>query len=308
MANGDGLESTAPTGNRRRKWVTLILSGWLAVVGLYFLWEAYHYSGLYGWLAERQYARLGHYLPNLTFMVLLIVLGLPAAWIFRARRALRREGLADQAGPAAAVYAGNQLRRLLFALSFALAVAALGAFLWTFTLPRFDGPSAPVSVDAGQAAPPPTGPAVLHGQIVHPLTATHTRRFLIGARSEYFAPVVAVPKDGQKNTPPIRYFVELPAPLTGPQAVISPLTQRSGVLVRNGLPGSIEQLYQEAGHAVEAPFYVLYVSPDTLRRPYYITACQLLLAALVALIAALVQRRHVRQIGTREGQGAAPAA
>jgi hypothetical protein len=94
----------------------------------------------------------------------------------------------------------------------------------------------------------------------------------------------------------IRYFVELlPREFGRPQATIN---NRTGVLLRNHLPGSIIRLYRYAGYEVTPPVYTLYISSMTLRWPYYVTAIQLTLAALIALLAAFLQHRHLRRIIT----------
>ncbi|HEU0066660.1 MAG TPA: hypothetical protein VFQ57_05405 [Sphingomonas sp.] len=286
----------------RRVVVARLLMIWVFIVSLFFLWEADRYTGLYALLAEWQFNRFGHYLPILTFALLVIVFGSPAAWLLRARRHADRRDMADRHGREAAVRTSANFRRTLFGFSGGLAGAALVTLLFALTLPRMSTPRAIVSVGGPQSAKPRLGPVVLRGQILYTRTSAFAQNLLIAARGVRFAPIVAQGDAGVK----LRYFVELLPGDYGPVRTVPLSSVRSGVLMRNSLPGSIVRLYRYAGYDVETPYYVLYESTRTLRWPYYLTAAQLAIAALIAFIMALFQHRHVVHIS--DDQDAPPGA
>lgn len=275
----------------RRTIATRLLMLWVLAVSLYFLWEADHYTGLYAFLAEWQFEQLSHYFPILTFAMLVIGFGSPAAWLLKARRRADRVDLPDRYGLDAAVSTSMNFRRALFAFAGGLTGAAIVTLLWTLTLPRIAPPRAVVSIGSVQAKAPPLGPVTLRGRIIFTRTAVFAQNLLITTRGVRFAPIVAPDPQNQQ----LRYFVELlPREFGNPN--VARLDNRTGVLLRNHLPGSILRLYRYAGYDVEPPVYILYVSDKTLRWPYYVAAVQLLIAALITALAALVQHRHVRDI------------
>lgn len=290
MTQDEATGSSATTDHRgRRVVVARLLMLWVFVVAVYFLWEADRYRGLYALLAEFQFNYLGQHWPVLTFALLLIVFGSPAAWLLRTRKPGEVVPGAD--GPREGMKVSANFRRVLFAFSGGLAGAAAITFLWTLTLPRVSPPEETIAIGSPQSASPKAGPVTLQGEILYRRTSAFAQFMLVKRRGVRFAPIVAPgSKDGN-----IRYFIELlpddrPPPTDAQQAQVS---IRSGVLMRNNLPGSIVRLYRYAGYRVERPFYVLYASSTTIRWPYYVTGAQLALAALVTLIAALVQHRHV---------------
>ncbi|SEN61152.1 hypothetical protein SAMN05192583_3146 [Sphingomonas gellani] len=277
----------------RRVVVGRLLMAWVLVVSLYFLWEADHYSGLYAWFAEWQFDLFGQYLPVLTYALLVIGFGWPAAWLLRARRRADRRELS---GREAVVYTSSNFRRVLFAFAGGLAGAALVVLLWTLTLPRVAPPRQVVEVGSSLAGDPAEGPVILRGRIDYARTSALAEDLLVTTKGMRFAPMFGSSGDDGRQ---IRYFVELlPSDLGRPRTVPT-RSVRAGVLVRNRLPGSIVRLYRYAGYTVEKPFYVLFASNASIRRPYIVTAVQLALAALIALVAALFQHRHVRRIGDR---------
>ncbi|HEX8445323.1 MAG TPA: hypothetical protein VF649_01805 [Sphingomonas sp.] len=281
----------------RRIVVARLLMLWVFVVLLYFLWEAAKYRGLYALLSEWQFEQFGHYLPILTFSFLVLLFGSPAALLLRARRRADSPRLSNRTGYEAAVMTGSNFRRILFGFSGGLAAAALVTLLWTLTLPRMAVPKRVITVGAADSIAPDRGPAILRGRIVYTRTAAFAQDLWLTRRGVRFAPVLAVA--GRESPRTIRYFVELlPTDAPDPR-VDGAILARSGVLMRNALPGSIVRLYRYAGYDVNTPYYVLYASTRTMRWPYYVTAAQLATAAVILLLAALFQHGHLRRV-TRE--------
>ena len=271
---------------RRRRRIEWALTAWLVVVTLYFLWEAATYHGLYALLAEWQFDTFGRYLPILTLALPILVFGSPALLMLRSRR--RDDMAASPATRRQAVALGSGFRRVLFVTASVLGVAALATFVWALFLPTMATPTRNIVLGTPASVAPAEGPAFVKGQILYKRTAAFNQNLLFMQRGVRFAPIV-VP--GQ-SVPSIQYFVELPpSTSTNPQV---PSATRAGVLMRSHLPGSIVQLYRYAGYHISKPYYLLYASEQTMRWPYYVTGAQLALAALIVLIAALLQHRHVR--------------
>lgn len=296
------IDGRAPAKRPKRVVVARVLAVWVFIVLIYFLWEASTYRGLYALLSEWQFEQFGHYLPILTFAFLALLFGSPAAWLFRARRRADSPVLADRTGHEAAIVTGSNFRRILFAFAGGLAGAALVTLLWTLTLPRMTPPQRTITVGAPDSIDPPRGPATIRGRIVYTRTAAFAQDLWITRRGVRFAPVLSATGDERPRT--IRYFVELlPTDQPDPRVDMDrAVLARSGVLLRDALPGSIVRLYRYAGYTVESPYHVLYASSRTLRWPYYVTAIQLAVAALILLLAGLFQHGHVRHVA-RQGDG-----
>jgi hypothetical protein len=278
---------------------------WVVLVVLYFLWEAASYTGLFARAAEWQLAHLGEYLPTLTFGLLVLLFGSPALLLFRRRR--RRDAADAQADPspaaqeaaASAAVVGTRFMRFLFWISGALAAAALASLLWTITLPSGGGTPREVVLGTASDRAPAEGAVRLVGVIVYKRTAAFTQGLLVMRRGARYAPVF--PPGDHDNM--IRYFIEL-----APQDHLQPRMEdavvvRTGILVRDSLPGALVRLFRYAGYRVASPHYVLYASPLTMRWHYYVTAVEFALGALVFLIVALFQRRHVRRLGAAADAG-----
>lgn len=299
MASID-THTESPTHATRQPLISRLFQAWLIVVILYFFWEAVTYRGLYARLAEWQFDWLGYYMPILTYGGLVLLFATPALWLLRTggKRDADAPPLPDEGERI--VDAGNRLRRIFMAVSAGFVVAALATLLWTLTITGFSAPTRTLVVGTPESTAPRAGPTYLRGETLYPRTALFTQDLLFFfERDVRFAPVVA---PGSKNRS-IRYFVELarrPAidKAEGTPAYGDPRTGHSGVLMRSDLPGSIRKLYGYAGLTIEKPYFVLYRSPVTMRWPYYAIAVQLMLGALVAFIAALLQHRHVRRVQT----------
>jgi hypothetical protein len=278
---------------RRRVVVGRLLMVWMLIVSLFFLWEADHYSGLYAWLAECQFDLFGHYLPVLTYALLVIGFGWPGAWLLRARR---RSDRRDLVGRDAVIHTSANFRRVLFSFAGGLAGASLAALLWTLTLPRLGPPRRVVDASVTTNRDFAEGPAILRGRIDYARTSALAEDLLVTTRGMRFAPMLG---SGDGKGQQIRYFVELLPSDFGRPRVVPTRSARAGVLVRNRLPGSIVRLYRYAGYVVDEPYYVLFASNTSVRRPYVIAAVQLALAALISIIAGLFQHRHVRLISNQ---------
>lgn len=265
---------------------------WVLCASLYVLWEAHRYIGLYALLAEWQYNNFGHHLPALSFALLLTLFASPAAGILIALRALERRRRPSGPSHEVAIEMSSSIAQLLIAIAGGLAGAALATLCYTQFLPRVEKPDRRIALGSPQSLDPVPGNVLLDGEILYERTAAFAQELLIKTRGIRFAPMVAP----GSNSKVLRYFIELPSTERSARVEGDAEQPRAGVLIRNSLPGSIVRLYRYAGFEVQPPYYVLYISSATIRAPYYVAAAQLAIVALLAFIAALIQRRHVRRL------------
>lgn len=295
MASGpsgfEGTGSGAHEPGKRQKWIAGLVAGWAVVVILYFLWETLGYRGIYARVAEWQFDQFGHYFPMFNYGLLVLLFASPVFWLARLSPRSKRRGEAIHR----ALATGNRFRIFLLALAGIFGAAALGTVLWTVTLPAMSAPTDHVSAGSSQAGVK-TGPATLSGHILYSRTSAYSQTILLKKRGVRFAPVLATSPGNRA----IQYFIELAPSDVFVEDAGDKVSTRAGVLMPNSLPGSIVLLYRYAGYDVANPYYVLYTSPKTIRWPYYLAALQLLTAALISLIAALLQHRHVKMIGDHQ--------
>jgi hypothetical protein len=275
---------------KRRFRIDWLLMGWLFAVTLYFAWEAASYRGLYGRISEWQFVHFGHYSPILTFMLLVLLFGSPALWILRFGS--KRFGMSKAYRTrVTAETIGSRLRKALYIFSAGLAAASLATLVWTLTLPTFKPPYRIINVGGAGDQRPASGATMITGHINYLRTSAFAQDLIVTKRGVRFAPMEAP----GRNDGTIRYFVELlPVARNAAPPVDEPVSTKAGILMPDALPGSIVRLYEYAGYKVERPYYVLFTNPHSMRWPYYLTAIQLALGALLSLIAAGLQDYHLR--------------
>ena len=103
----------------------LAARGWIALCGLYFLWEATQYRGFFGRLAELQIKYFGTYAPLLTYLFLFCLTVLPAWLVLRILR--KREREAQKAEPELTIRIRRikRLRTVLYGFAGATAIVAV---------------------------------------------------------------------------------------------------------------------------------------------------------------------------------------
>lgn len=265
----------------------LVFSIWVALVALYFLWETAHYRGLVALLGEWQFTNFGRYLPTFTYALVVFVLTVPGMLLFRRPRRSR-----SGEETARVIYSGTVFTRALAGVAGGLAIAAVVALLAMATLPSSQGPVQRVAVQPNNAAVAREGATELRGVVDYERTAAFDADLLASRYSRRFAPVLAP----NQTATTLQYFVELP-PVDGPyDARMATLT---GVMRQGGLPGELIRLYRYAGYEIDRPYFVLFINPDTMRRPYLVAALQLAIGAILAAVLALLQRRRVQRLQHR---------
>jgi hypothetical protein len=276
-----------------------VITLWVLVVLLYFLWETLQYRGLYALLAEWQFDQFGQFAPTLTFALPVLLFASPALLLLRDRHQRDDPRYARRTPADAAYVSAMRFRQLLFVVASALLSAAVVVAIVSLTRSVDRRSERIVVADAATARGVEGGPATLRGSILFDRTAAFAQNLLVTRRGVRFAPIVA--HKLQDDMPDIAYFVELEPRDSARIDQTRRVEDRTGTLVRNNLPGAIERLYRYAGLRVARPYYVLYNSTQTMRAPYLVVAVQLALAGVVLIVAGLLQTLHLRRTFGRTG-------
>lgn len=300
-------ESTDESG-RKRVWRRGLGATWIALVALYFLWEAWSYSGTFAKLSEWQFGSFKKSWPTVTFGALVLLFSAPGLVLIRRGKAGRTDadddtGPHDDARTASEVERALKravgLRKLLFYVGMASAISAFVALAGVLFLPRFGTPRQVITVGAEPQDGIANGPATLVGRAILSRTATMGQDFVILDKEARFAPIVPESDGGE-----VRYFVQLTPAETAGDRGGDHMVKVSGVLLRDSLPGPILRLYRNVGIRVSDTHYILYRYPATMRRPYFLTAIQMSVIALVMFALWWLQNRHIG----KKLQRTAPAA
>ena len=286
---------------RRSRSMVWLPRFWIAIVSVVLLWQKATYWGLYAFAAEWQFNAFGTYRPAFTYLALVAVLCAPLLLLpFSRWREFRskRLSLTPDVQLNLTIGATSRLVRTLFGAAIAVAVAAVAIALSTLLLPSANGPIAQMTL-SDDAAPPPLGPVALSGRLLSNKTAVFSEDFFGRRRSNRFAPMVA---EGADQTV-LHYFVEIP--VDAPVIQNDAKSERKGILRRGGLPGELIRLYRYAGFRIDPNYYVLFSSPETMRRAEVTEAFGLLvLAVFLGLIGAIFAFRS-RRLGRLVQESAA---
>lgn len=281
------MKSSKPSPLRK-----LAAQGWIALCGLYFLWEAVNYRGFFGRLAELQIHYFGAYAPLLTFLFLFGLAALPAWLILRILR--RRES--EEQSPAEAlnlqIGRARKLRAILYSFAAATTVVIIGFVVFIlFILPSPQGNAQTIAAsDVGTVAIK-EGPARLVGGEIGTIVF-FGQDWFIGDDRMAFAPYRVAGKDGRLA----RVFIQLEA--TG-RTRLAGMTQRpawSGILVEGGLPGTARVLFNSLGVGISDPYYTLYRDEYSLKIRYWLQAIQWTILAAFLLIFGRVQTRRIKKL------------
>lgn len=286
---------------KKQAWLRPVGVAWVALAVVYFLWEAWSYTGLFARLSEWQFGSFRQSWPAVTFLALALLFAVPGlvAVVLGARRKEEDHELTTAEEQDRLLAKSIRFGRILTYLASGFAIASLVSLAGILTLPGSGGQQQEITVGAPGSTQPSNGSARLTGRVVFERTATLGQDLILTDKQARFAPMLPASGEG-----PVQYFVQL-APYEGTgDRPGDPVMSVSGILMHDALPGAIETLYRNAGVAMAAKPYVLYRYQGTMRRPYYLAAFQTGCIAVVLFLLALVQRRHVRKLA---GQNA-PAA
>ncbi len=275
---------TENSDRRKRTLATRLLTIWVSLVALFFLWETVAYQGFIEFLAEWQFGVFERYFPTFTYAILIAIAGLPViVYLIYKRRQAKAEQMPEARNGGRAIAASTRLMRWLFGLATCGVVGALITLLLMFNLPSDSGTEQQINLATPASISPAEGKTSLVGDILYKKASGFGENLIVTQHYIYFAPVIARGADDQN----IRYFVELER-LNTKELEFGPVG--SGVLRRNALPGEIIALYKHVGFRVDRPYYVLFASGESMRARYYIVAGQFALGALLFLLFGLFQR------------------
>jgi len=305
------------------------LGFWIALVSLFFLFQALDYRGIIARLAELQFLHFDRYWPTLTFVAVTALFSSPlilACWLLRVR-----QRHSEQFGPAriddGRIVRGRlaRVQGLFAGISAGSLLAAIIVLVMRLQLPSDEGSPRSILLGSPDAIAPVEGRAVITGSVDLSETSQFNESVLLVKRTLYFAPVRPTGADPKE---PLRYFVEVRRNdlrpgyheidfperdrlvhvwrFELPEQVFTPYMQ--GVLRRRALPGEIANMYRYTGYLVDSDNYVLFSSGDRLNWRYYVLAAQFALSALIAGIVAAIFGWRKRAVTRRLREEAAAAA
>ncbi|WP_131818684.1 hypothetical protein [Sphingomonas turrisvirgatae] len=291
-------------GNRPWLIISLVALPLILIMG-FLSAQTYIQDGVPVWLADWQFGRFGQSLPIFNIAIFVAVATLVGILIDLLVRLIRREADADrktasvsaqaQAHDAerqealSAILSAGRFARLLRIVGATVMVMAVTIAVWALLLPR--GAEAVVFGTAPNAAT-----RVIQGRPDGRLMVTTVNDVLLYRESAFFVPVID-PAEPRM----IRRFVEfVPDGSWNGSAV--PQVDMSQPLraYRIALPAFMPTLYAGNGYTLAKPYEVLTNRPISIQLPYYITAVQLALIALVFLVAAWIQHRHLKRLEAKE--------
>lgn len=274
-----------------RRLIKVFPPAWAVACGLYFLWEALSYRGIFSRLAEFQIVRFGHYVPLLTYLFLLCFCTIPVLVI---ARFLLKDAHAEM--PLADIVAlrltqARRLRRLLIASS-ATALCVAGGFLAYafFALPDQKGELQTITASEIGNLAVREGPVRLVGGELGTIIF-FGQDWLIGDDRMAFSPYR--PTTGSDGL--ARIFVQLEATKKSDAERIVQRPSWSGLIVEGGLPGPVRVLFNYLGVGISTPYYTLYQTEYALKIRYWLQAIQwAILSAFLAILVAFQKRAIAR--------------
>ena len=272
--------------SRKQRTKAGALALWTAIVTVLFVWELVNYRGVVAFFAEWQFGLFGHAYPLISFLVPIIILASPGLILFwRARRRKSEERLAS-----ATVRSAVAFQKMLVSVAASFGVGALIFLLASLNIEASPDLAERIDLAKPVISVPAEGQATITGSLLYTQTAALNQDLVFMRSSQRFAPIV--PPGANAND--LQFFVELPASAT-PESMRG-ISSVSGILQRNALPGELVRLYRYAGFRVEPPYYVLFLSKESIAWPQQRMAIELLLISLVFAVLSLLQRRRIKQL------------
>ena len=271
----------------------LACRGWMLLCGLYFIWEAATYRGLFGRLAELQIHYFGAYAPLLTFLFLFFLFALPAWILLRILRKREKKEESPEETVESQIKRARNLRRIIYSFAIATSIVVVGFILYTlFVLPGPRGEMRTIAAsDAGTIAIS-EGPARLVGGELGTIVYFGQDWFLDDDRMAFAPYRVAGGKDGARAL----LFVQLDASNKDRLARVTQRPSWSGILVEGGLPGTARALFNGIGVGIGEPYYTLYRDEYSLKIRFWLQAIQWTILSLFLLIFGRLQTRRIKKL------------
>ncbi|MBN8842302.1 MAG: hypothetical protein J0H88_03560 [Sphingomonadales bacterium] len=283
---------------RSKSLTKLAVRAWIALCGLYFLWEAATYRGFFGRLAEWQIAHFGAYAPLLTFLFLFLLAIFPAWLILRILR--RRDPEPDVEPPLdVQIKRARTLRAIVYGFAAVSFCVVLGFAAYTlFALPGPDGRQQTIAASDAGSVPIVEGPARLVGGEIGTVVF-FGQDWFIGDDRMAFAPYR--PASGGAAT----FFVQLDATNKDKLAGLTQRPAWSGLLVEGGLPGTARVLFNAIGVGIRDPYYTLYRDEYSLKMRYWLQTIQWLILTAFLLGFTALQSRRIKRLEETKRDGIA---
>lgn len=265
---------------------------WAILCGVYFLWEALSYRGLFGRLAELQIGNFGSYVPLLTYLFPFAVAVVPV-WLV-SRLVLRRSE--DDLEPSALIELrlgkARRLRVFLAAMVATTLTVALGFAIYAFwALPDESGRLQTIAASEFGAIPIEEGPVRLVGGELG-TTIFFGQEWFIGDDRMAFSPYrPSIAPEGL-----VHVFVQLEAKNKSDLDGVVQGPSWSGILVKGGLPGTVRVLFNYLGVGIAAEHYTLYKNEESLTIRYWLQAIQWTILGAFLLLLVAIQTRTIRKI------------
>jgi hypothetical protein len=282
------FDSETPSRPRRRLWGRLVYL-WLLLAAALCFWQVVAYRSLVERIADWQFGLFGTYFPSLTYLVMLLIAGIPIGIYFVLRWREARRASPIESGGGRAIATATRWMRAFFGLAALAGVAAVAVLI---TTPGDNSEAAAVQqVDTSRITLTDIveGKSELTGNTDYSHIAGFGQDLFVTQYNTFFAPVSYRTEGGIGP----RFFVELKRIPGDAPRFVSPGV---GVLRKNALPGEIAALYRSTGMKVAEPHYVLFQSDQFQRWRHFVLAGQLALTTVIFALFGFWQRRRAKRL------------
>jgi len=276
---------------------------YLALVGLYCAYAWYSYSGLFRLAAETQLQYMESYSIKLTLLLTLLgaaAIGAAPLYILARVMGVDLKAVRQEVRSANRTGGGQVMPLIAFAL-LAFVVAAVAGFL------GYQQATTPVivaDVDLAKPGTPVSGHARLSGVVVPNYTVKWETKTSGNSQIDTYIPIVA---PGWKPGEPVTYFMRTGIDMmqradTGEYVALSRGTPRfavkttEGVLLDNGLPGQVAEVYHKSNVPIAARPVVFDTRNDADLDAYWITTGVSVMLGFVLLITAGIMAVRQRRL------------
>jgi hypothetical protein len=288
----------------------MIALGWAIAVFALMSWCWYSYSGPYRWAAEWQLKQFGSYEVELTLVVPLLVLLIPAGFIGGWGRPKPRPVMTPEARVAAAKRnAGIAAALGLFAVLVGAAAGGVG-YLRARMPPSYDN----LVLNTGAEPAPSADLVVVTGTARTDMIVTLTETISGMTEKWSFVPLVGA---SWRSGDTVRFLLRtnqnawIPPGGVGPGSTVHMLTPGSppfrmttepSVLARNDVPGVVRTEYEKAHVALDPAAAVVRQGADEMLTPYWAVAFGGGLVGFILLLTGLIGALTARKAAGPSGR------
>lgn len=273
----------------RTNTIALVTLAWSVVVLGVLVWQAILYRGLVAQIGEWQFSQFSKYFPLATIILLFWLFTLPLYVVLyrRFRRWARRLGHSEQ-GLALRIERARFWRTWLTATTALLVIVSVGTIAHAWTIGSVADKELPVTIGSPASAQPGEGPRRVRGLALLDRIAVYSENYVVARRDFAVVPFVARDTRGA----PLTYFVQI----ENPRASLPAMSEASGFLRQERLPGALRVLYNKAGYQVSAPAWILYRDVGEARWTHLRIAGFIAVTAMFTGFLAFLQMRRLRRL------------